>query len=287
MKLRSLRSVILLLVLTAAIRQVNAQTTSPTTVPTTNPDLPTLFIAGDSTVKNHKPYVGWGEVVQDYFDLSKINVVNDAVPGRSSRTYISEGLWEKLRAKLRKGDFVLIQFGHNDSYQKLSIDRYTLSGLGDETQDTVDSKTGEKIQIHTFGFYMGKMISEAQAAGATPIVLSPVPRCKWSDGKIVRGEENHAAWDARIAKVAHISYIDINAIIADVYDPIGQPTIKAMYFPKDNTHTNIAGAKLNAACVVKGLLVATDCSLKDFLTSDAQQKSEATIATAGKAPAKN
>lgn len=281
MKLQRIRCVIFVFVLMVAFFRVGAQTTLPTTAPTTNPDLPTLFIGGDSTVKNHDPYVGWGELIGEFFDPSKINLVNDAVPGRSSRTYISEGLWEKLRAKLRKGDIVLIQFGHNDSLQKLSMDRYTLSGLGDQTQDVVDSKTGEKIQIHTFGFYMRKMIAEAQAAGATPIILSPVPRCKWSDGKIVRGEENHATWDAQIAKAAGVSYVDINGIIADVYDPIGQPTIKAKYFPKDNTHTNIAGAQLNAACVVKGLLASKDSSLKDYLTDDAQQKSSEIITAAG------
>jgi rhamnogalacturonan acetylesterase len=244
-----------------------------------NPQLPTLFIVGDSTVKNRLPLVGWGDPIADFFDLSRINVENHAMAGRSSRTFIAEGRWEAVRSKLKKGDFVLIQFGHNDSKMKLSMDRYSLPGLGEETEDAVDSKTHEKIVIHTFGFYMRRMIAETLAAGATPVVLSPVPRSKWADGKIVRGEENHAAWDAEIAKAAGVSYIDLNAIIADVYDPIGKAKIKALYFPGDNTHNNLAGARLNAACVVRGLLDSKS-PVASFLRDDADGSSKEVISSA-------
>ena len=251
----------------------------PASRPSQNPQLPTLLIVGDSTVKNRLPLVGWGDPIVEFFDLTRINIKNHAMAGRSSRTFIAEGRWAAVRSKLKKGDFVLIQFGHNDSKQKLSMDRYSLPGLGEETEDGVNSKTNEKIVIHTFGFYMRKMIGETVAAGATPIVLSPVPRCKWADGKIVRGEENHAAWDAEIAKAAGVSYIDLNAIIADVYDPIGQPKIKALYFPKDNTHNNPAGARLNAACVVHGLLAPPKSPLAAFLRDDADSASKEVISS--------
>jgi lysophospholipase L1-like esterase len=244
-----------------------------------NPQLPTLFIVGDSTVKNRLPLVGWGDPIGQFFDPGRINIENHAMAGRSSRTFISEGRWEAVRSRLKKGDFVLIQFGHNDSRMKLSMDRYSLPGLGDETENAVDSKTHEKIVIHTFGYYMRKMITETLAAGATPIVLSPIPRCKWADGKIVRGEENHAAWDAEIAKSAGVSYIDLNAIIADVYDPIGKAKIKALYFPGDNTHNNLAGARLNAACVVRGLLDLPKPSVADFLRDDADRTSQEVISS--------
>jgi lysophospholipase L1-like esterase len=248
--------------------------------PAPNPQLPTLFIVGDSTVKNRLPLVGWGDPIADFFDLGRINVENHAMAGRSSRTFIAEGRWETVRSKLKKGDFVLIQFGHNDSKMKLSMDRYSLPGLGEETEDAVDSKTHEKIVIHTFGFYMKRMIAETLAAGAMPVVLSPVPRCKWADGKIVRGEENHAAWDAEIAKAADVSYIDLNAIIANVYDPIGKAKIKALYFPGDNTHNNLAGARLNAACVVRGLLDLPKPSAAEFLRDDADRTSQEEISSA-------
>src|SRR5437867_1938947 len=77
--------------------------------------LPTLFVIGDSTVKNGtKGQVGWGDPIADLFDISKIRVLNRALGGRSSRTYLTEGLWDKVLAEVQQGDFVIMQFGHND-----------------------------------------------------------------------------------------------------------------------------------------------------------------------------
>ena len=88
-----------LLVMCAVVGQTNAR---PTTRPV-NPDLPTIFIIGDSTVKNERPgLVGWGDPIADFFDLKRINVVNAAVSGRSSRTFIQEGRWDIVKAKLRR-----------------------------------------------------------------------------------------------------------------------------------------------------------------------------------------
>src|SRR6202022_326607 len=88
--------------------------------PPANPKLPTLFLVGDSTVRNGhgdgaNGQWGWGEPLVDFFDMSKINVVNRAIGGRSSRTYIIEGHWEDTLALMKAGDIVLFQFGHNDS----------------------------------------------------------------------------------------------------------------------------------------------------------------------------
>ena len=84
-------------------------------LPPIDPSRPTLFLVGDSTVKVGTPgQVGWGEVVGDHFDLTRINVVNYARGGRSSRTFITEGLWNRVLSAMRPGDYVLIQFGHND-----------------------------------------------------------------------------------------------------------------------------------------------------------------------------
>src|SRR5882757_5350172 len=102
---------------------VSAQTPAPDLVvnaaaekKTLNPALPTLFIAGDSTAAKYSggPIQGWAEPFADYFDPAKINVVNRARGGRSSRTFITEGLWDQLLSDVKAGDTVLIQFGHND-----------------------------------------------------------------------------------------------------------------------------------------------------------------------------
>src|SRR5436309_10537202 len=87
--------------------------------PATNPALPTLWLVGDSTVRNGSGnggngMWGWGDRVAKYFDPAKIDVVNRSRGGRSSRTFITEGLWDKVLADARPGDFVIIQLGHND-----------------------------------------------------------------------------------------------------------------------------------------------------------------------------
>jgi rhamnogalacturonan acetylesterase len=261
---RWLAAAMLVMICSAPSRAANASQ------PSTEQDLPALFIIGDSTVKNHgKVIQGWGDPIATFFDRTRIVVENDALAGRSSRTFVTEELWEKVHVKLRKGDFVLMQFGHNDTRAPISANRYSLAGLGDETEDAVDPKTKQPIVIHTYGWYMRKMIEEALASGAEPIVLSPVPRCKWANGKIVRGEENHAQWAAEVAADAGVPFIDLNGLIADRYDAIGQPIIKAMYFPMDNTHTNPAGARVNAACVVLGLLQLKGCPLANYLLDSA------------------
>ena len=78
--------------------------------------LPNLFVVGDSTASNG-PDLGWGSHLAGYFDESKINVHNRARGGRSSRTFQTEGLWDKVLEELAPGDFVLIQFGHTNSSQ--------------------------------------------------------------------------------------------------------------------------------------------------------------------------
>src|ERR1700722_14131112 len=79
-----------------------------------NPNLPTLYVVGDSTARNNEPLRGWGSEIGAFFDPAKINVVNRAIGGRSSRTFMTEGRWDKVLAELKPGDFVLVQFGHND-----------------------------------------------------------------------------------------------------------------------------------------------------------------------------
>src|SRR6476660_6716482 len=84
-----------------------AQTSAP------NPGRPTVFVIGDSTASNGDR-LGWGDPFAAYFDASKVNVLNRARAGRSARTFLNEGLWDKLLADMKSGDYVLIQFGHND-----------------------------------------------------------------------------------------------------------------------------------------------------------------------------
>src|SRR2546427_2880200 len=103
---------------------------------------PTLFLIGDSTVRNgagdgaNKQW-GWGEPVAAYFDTAKITVLNRARGGRSSRTFLTEGLWDQVLSAMKPGDFVLIQFGHNDGgpVNDDSRARGTIKGVGEETEE--------------------------------------------------------------------------------------------------------------------------------------------------------
>src|SRR5262245_18603052 len=100
-----------------------------------NPKLPTIFVVGYSTANNHaNGGLGWGDPFIAYFDLNKVNVLNRARGGRSSRTFITEGLWDKVLAEMKKGDFVLIQFGHNDggAINDATRARGSLPGSGGE-----------------------------------------------------------------------------------------------------------------------------------------------------------
>src|SRR5690606_37970808 len=102
------------------------------------PARPTLFIAGDSTAADGAPNaIGWGKWLGDYFDGEKIRVVNRALGGRSSRTFVTEGHWEKLLSEVKAGDTVIIQFGHNDGAARNGprVARGSLPGLGDEIEE--------------------------------------------------------------------------------------------------------------------------------------------------------
>lgn len=236
-----------------------------------NPNLPTLWLVGDSTVRvNGKGQQGWGDPVGDFFDKSRINVVNRAIGGRSSRTFQTEGRWDDVLKSAKKGDFVIIQFGHNDG-GKLAGDnreRGTIRGLGDETEEvTLTLKQGKKETVHTFGWYMRKYINDAREKGLTPIVCSPVahvPKAKVTDAT----PEN---WDyvrlaEQVAQAEKADFIPLNTLIMKRWVGMEPAEIKEKYFtPADGTHTGVAGAKLNAEAAVEGIRNLKDNPLKSYL----------------------
>src|SRR5947209_4097845 len=141
--------------------------------PVLNPKLPTIFVTGDSTASNVDRR-GWGDPFADYFDPAKINVLNRARAGRSARTFLTEGLWDRVLADMKAGDFVLIQFGHNDAgaINDASRARGSLPGLGEEAVEIDNLLTHKHEVVHTFGWYVRRFIADARAKGARPIVLS-------------------------------------------------------------------------------------------------------------------
>jgi len=244
-----------------------------------NSDLPALFLIGDSTVKNGtKGQTGWGEVVGEFFDRGKINVVNRALGGRSSRTFLTEGLWGRVLADLKPGDFVLMQFGHNDGGElaKGSRPRASLKGNGDESKEVVIETTGKTEVVHSYGWYLRKYIADAKAKGATPIVLSPVPRKIWKEGKIIRAASDYGRWAAEAAQAGGSAFVDLNEIVDRRYDEFGPEKVETL-FADEHTHTSMAGAELNAASVAWGLRQLQDCPLGKFLSGKAEVAEKAAL----------
>jgi lysophospholipase L1-like esterase len=224
-----------------------------------NPKLPTLFLIGDSTVRNGRGdggngQWGWGEPIVDDFDPQKINVVNRAIGGLSSRTYLTQGHWDRVKAMLKTGDFVIMQFGHNDAgpLDDPARARGTIKGVGEETQEIDNPITKQHEVVHTYGWYLRKFIDEARAAGAIPIVCSPIPRKIWKDGKIARNSEDYGGWAAEVAAAEKVPFVNLNEIIAQRYDALGPEKVEPL-FADPHTHTSRAGAELNAECVIVGL----------------------------------
>jgi len=231
---------------------------------------PTLFIVGDSTVRNGtRGQQGWGDPLIRLFDPARINVENHAIGGRSSRTFQAEGRWDKILQKAKPGDFVLIQMGHNDGgpINDNFRARGSLPGLGEETQEIDNLLTGKHEVVHTYGWYLRKYIADARAHGMTPIICSPiphVPRAKVENGDVEKSR--YVTWSEQVAASQHVPFIHLNKIILSHYAGLSPQEIKAKYFtPADNTHTSPAGAALNAAAVVEGIKTLKDCPLQSYL----------------------
>ncbi|GEO07144.1 hypothetical protein AAE02nite_48080 [Adhaeribacter aerolatus] len=241
---------------------------------------PTLFLIGDSTVKNGKGkgdggLWGWGNFLPAYFDTTKILVRNNALGGTSSRTFRTMGLWDKVLVNIKPGDFVMIQFGHNDSspVNDTLRARGTIKSNGDESEEIDNLITKKHETVHSYGWYLRQYIADVKAKGATAIVLSPVPRNTWKEGKANRNGQDYGKWAAEAANQGGAYFIDLNKIISDRYEAEGEAKVKAEYFnTTDHTHTIEAGAQVNAASVIQGLKEQKNIPLNKFLNSDARKK---------------
>lgn len=238
-------------------------------------DKPVLFFTGDSTVKNadndDDGMWGWAALASTVFDESKITLRNAAKAGRSTRSYIREGLWEEVYNSLQPGDFVTIQFGHNDI---CPITDQKARGVIAETKDTchvykLDNGTYEVV--YSFGWYLKKMIDDVREKGATPILVSLTPRNEWPGGKVERRDASYGKWYREVVAETGVEFVDLHNISADFLDkkfavknlPADKEKAKAKiaelkekagkYFKKDHTHASKIGAQMNAQSMAEGL----------------------------------
>jgi len=240
--------------------------------PAANRTLPTIWLVGDSTMRVGTPgQRGWGDELAPYFQLTRVNVVNQAIGGRSSRTYQSEGRWAALLPMIQKGDTVIIQFGHNDAgaLNDTSRARGSIKGIGDKNQEIDNMLTHQKEVVHTFGWYLQKYILDTKARGATPIVFSLVPRNSWKEGKVARSTpNNYGEWAKQIAKESNCSFVDHNDLIATKLEKLGQEAVKPFF--SDGLHATSEGAKLNARMAVVGLKALPGNPFGSYLSPEGQ-----------------
>ena len=227
---------------------------------------PTIFVCGDSTARNTGPGAqGWGTAIEKYFDPAKAAVNNVAHAGTSSLTYFN-GDWPKVLPQIKAGDYVLLVFGINDG------GLHTPAGLGDETKSVTVKPGQPAVTAHTYGWYMSKMTTDAQAKGAHVYLLTLTVRDIWTNpratfkdakptaalpadydpaqDKIVRGD-NFAKWTKDVGAKLAVPVLDLNNLEGDRYEKLGREKVMVNYL--DHNHTNPAGADLLASYIVSGL----------------------------------
>jgi rhamnogalacturonan acetylesterase len=213
--------------------------------------LPTFWLAGDSTLNSKDPMRGWAQEIGTFFDPKKIQVVNRAIGGRSSRTFFGEGRWDQLLSGVKKGDIVLVQFGHNDvgPLDDKGKFRGSIKGTGDETQD-VTKPDGTVETVHSFGWYLRTYARTAKEKGATVILCSPIPHKKFdAQGKLVPDWVEWRGWVKESAKKEGAEFIDLTEAISAAYEKLGKEEVEKLFADK-GTHTNAQGAQLNAKAVI-------------------------------------
>jgi len=261
---------LLIVVATAGLSLAQEQATNPRdALPFTNsrldplnPALPTLFITGDSTATTgNAQRRGWGALLVDYFDTSKVNLVNAAVGGARFNTY--RRTWDRVMAAVKPGDYVVIEFGHNSG---------PLPGVGDETKQ-VTRRDGTLETLHTHGWYLRQFIADVRAKQAIPIVSTITVRKKWTNGKVERlkeqvpGQGGMSDWSRQVAAAEKTLLVDHTHIIADIYDKLGEAQVAEFFTatPTEYLHTNTAGAIVNAEAFIAGLKTLPGLPLIDDL----------------------
>jgi len=281
-RMRSFAFALILLVVGGSVLAAE-ETTKPATRPERkdvfapiNPKLPTLWLIGDSTVRNGRDtgdngQWGWGNPIAHYFDTTKINVQNRALGGTSSRTYRNLGKWDEILPLIKPGDYLMINFGHNDN-AKLDDParaRGTLKGNGEETQEIDNPITKKHEVVHTYGWYIRQYIKEAKEKGVKEIVvLSLTPRNNWADGKAARNT-TYAVWAKQAAETAGVEFIDLNERTCEKLDAAGEQKSTELYYPEgEKLHPDWAGAVLNAESVVEGLKEIKGSTIASYLLAN-------------------
>jgi lysophospholipase L1-like esterase len=210
----------------------------------------TVYLAGDSTMAQKlvtkRPETGWGEAFQQYFDVDQVRIENHARNGRSTRTFIEEGRWQAVVDKLRPGDYVFIQFGHNDASVE-KTDRYT-------------PPAGYRRNLVRF-------VADARAKGASPVLLTPVRRRRFdASGTLVDTHGEYPDLVRSVAAEQRVPLLDMHRSSAAALTRHGAEGSRRLFlqlrpgenanYPQgidDNTHFSPQGAEVMAALAAEGI----------------------------------
>ncbi|KAF4275903.1 hypothetical protein KXW98_000671 [Aspergillus fumigatus] len=225
-----------------------------TAAPTTRPQRQILLCSDSTTM----PYgttsliQGWGYYMHNFFDL---NITNLARGGRSTRSFINEGLWASLLDRIVPGEgtFVLIEMGHNDNGDpKTDVkNRATLPGIGPESVVVASNATGGTTErVYTFGHYLRRMIRDVRQAGGVPVLSGMVPVMSWTED-VLRREWAFADYAREVAEEEGVEYIDHTKYAVNRWQAFGSLNATMPYYPlNDYTHTSWSGAEVNAEALV-------------------------------------
>ena len=172
----------------------------------------TVYVIGDSTVQTYNasayPQTGWGQVLGSFFDESRVKVVNHALGGRSSKTFIQEGRLETVKNSLQKGDFVLVQFGHNDRY--------------------FGSKARE-VPFDSLAYWLQQYVDAAKSKGATPVFVTPMNMNMGANGRNIFTEYDVVGKMLELSKKNQIPYVNLNAKSYNAYSKSWNPAYVSRY----------------------------------------------------------
>lgn len=222
----------------------------------------TVFLCGNSTVvdQDHEPWASWGQMIPRFFD-AQVSIANYAESGESANTFISAGRLQKALSQIKAGDYLLMEFGHNDQKQK---------GPG-------------KGAYYSFMTSLKTFIDEARARGAHPVLITPTQRRSFdTNGQIRDTHDNYPEAMRWLADKENVPLIDLNEMTRTLYEALGPETSKRafVHYPAgsypgqtaplaDNTHFNTYGAYQIAQCVIEGMKKAIPELTKHLKTGSA------------------
>lgn len=224
-----------------------------------------MYVIGDSTAAEYGPdrfpLTGWAQVLQKYFDPNQLQVVDKAVSGRSSKSYWEEGRWDEVKGTLKKGDYVVVQFGHNDSKQQ-DPKRFT------------DPET-------TYKQYLNRYVDAIQAAGAIPILATSINRNVWKENRTL--EHTLADYPAAMRALAgerSVLLVDMTQLTRALFEKLGPEKTTKLFmnlepgqyenYPEgrsDNTHLTMQGAESISKVFIDDL-VSVDKDIQEMTAAE-------------------